>query len=258
MFCANILLWIFRSHFTASFGQFALFVLALATALFNAALVWTLYLALEPYVRRHWPQSIISWTRLLNGRLRDPAVGRDALFGVTMGTLWMLIFGISAAIKRALGGEPALNNTGYLESARSALGAFLVQVPSSISATLVFFFMLFILRVLLRNKWLAAAVFIALWTLIQTLGTTHPAIDIPTSIAIYVISAMALVRFGLVTLAVAVFTTDSLGGLPITTNPSLWYFGSTVLVVASIMLLAGWAFHAATAGRKLFSAELFE
>jgi serine/threonine-protein kinase len=258
MFCANLLLWILRGHFTASLGQFALFILAISAALFNAVLVWMMYLALEPYVRRHWPQTIISWSRILNGKISDPAVGRDALFGVVLGILWMLIFGISSAVKRAFGGEPSFNNTDYLQGARSAVGAWMVQVPGSVRATLMFFFILFILRAILRNKWVAAAVFVSLWTLMQTLGTTHPAIDIPTSIAVYVIASVAVVRFGLVTLAVAVFTTDTLGGLPITINPSIWYFSSNVFVAASVLLLAGWAFHASLGGRKLFRAELFE
>jgi len=71
-------------------------------------------------------------------------------------------------------------------------------------------------------------------------------------------AAVALVRFGLVTLAVAVFTTDSIGNLPITFNPSIWYFWGPIFVMASVILLAVWAFRAATAGRKLFAADLFE
>jgi hypothetical protein len=119
-------------------------------------------------------------------------------------------------------------------------------------------FMLFILRVLLRNKWLAAAAFVAIWTVLQTLGSAHPWIALPVIMAIYIIAAVALVRFGLVTLAVAAFTTDSIGNVPITLNPSIWYFESTVFVVATVLALAGWAFYAATAGRKLFAGDLFE
>jgi hypothetical protein len=259
IFCAYMLLWLLRSHFTASIGIFGLFVTALATSLFNAALVWTVYLALEPYVRRHWPHSIISWSRLINGQFRDPAVGRDALLGVALGILWTLIFAVRAVVARSVGGsEPSFPSPDYLEGARSTLGALLVQVPGAVRGTLVFFFMLFILRVLLRNKWLAAAVFVAIWTTFQSLGTTHPFTDVPAVMAIYVIAAIALVRFGLVTLAAAVFTADSLGNLPATLNPSIWYFSSTMFVMAVVILLAAWTFQASIAGRKLFSADLFE
>jgi serine/threonine-protein kinase len=258
MFCAQLLIWILRGHFVAALGEFALFVLALSAALFNAALVWTMYQALEPYVRRHWPHSIISWSRLINGKLRDPAVGRDMLYGVALGTLWMLIGAGRSLITRGMGGEPSFDNTDYLQGARSALGAWMVNVPGAVQGTLMFFFMLFIFRVLLRNRWLAAAMFVAIWTAVQTLGGDHLAINIPTHIAIYSIAALALVRFGLVTLAVAVFTADSMGNVPMTLNPSLWYFNATVFVTLAVLALAVWSFQEAIAGQKIFSADLLE
>jgi len=47
--------------------------------------VWIFYMALEPYARRYWPHSLVSWSRLLVGRLRDPHLGRDVLFGCLLG-----------------------------------------------------------------------------------------------------------------------------------------------------------------------------
>jgi hypothetical protein len=32
-------------------------------------------------VRRRWPATLVSWSRLLAGRFRDPLVGRDVLAG---------------------------------------------------------------------------------------------------------------------------------------------------------------------------------
>ena len=40
----------------------------------DAVRYWLYYLALEPYVRRLWPQALISWSRVLAGRVRDPLV----------------------------------------------------------------------------------------------------------------------------------------------------------------------------------------
>jgi len=134
----------------------------------------------------------------------------------------------------------------------------MVNVPAAVQGTLMFFFMLFILRVLLRNRWLAAAVFVAIWTAIQTLGSDRLAIQVPVWMAIYSIAAFALVRFGLVTLAAAVFTADSMGNIPMTLNPSLWYFNATVFVTLAVLALAVWSFKEATAGQRIFSADLLE
>ena len=59
----------------------------LGFALINATLIWLLYMAFEPYVRRFWPTLLIGWTRLLSGQVRDPLVGRDILVGAAAGTI---------------------------------------------------------------------------------------------------------------------------------------------------------------------------
>ena len=66
----------------------------MATATFFATLVWTVYLALEPFVRRYWPQTLISWTRILSGRMQDGAVGRDVLVGSAVACFWRIMFDI--------------------------------------------------------------------------------------------------------------------------------------------------------------------
>ncbi len=60
----------------------------IASALANAAYVgleyWLVYLALEPWVRRYWPQTMITWSRVVAGKWTDPVVGRDLLFGTLL------------------------------------------------------------------------------------------------------------------------------------------------------------------------------
>ena len=77
-------LWLFRTHLSAGMGTFGMFLIALSTAIFYAFVVRTMYLALEPHVRRRWPQTMISWTAVLTGHWRDPIVGRDVLAGAAL------------------------------------------------------------------------------------------------------------------------------------------------------------------------------
>lgn len=95
---------------------------------------------MEPWVRRHWPKTIISWSRLLSGQARDPLVGRDILFGVLLGVVWILIFQIRYIPMMRMGAAPNLFSTEALMGGRTALGAWLQQWPQSIQTTLVFFF----------------------------------------------------------------------------------------------------------------------
>ena len=50
------------------------------------------YMALEPYVRRRWPQSMIAWSRLLGGAVRDPVVGGNLLIGAAFGVATAAVF----------------------------------------------------------------------------------------------------------------------------------------------------------------------
>jgi hypothetical protein len=101
VFCVQMVLWVCRGHHVLGIDELGLFGLAVAGALFFAGLTWLLYLSLEPYVRKHWPQTLISWTRLLSGRVRDPLVGRDLFWGVLLGLLWALIARASASPSRS-------------------------------------------------------------------------------------------------------------------------------------------------------------
>src|SRR5262249_55485567 len=87
----QMLAWIFNTHFVSALGLFGLFILAASGAVFLSAVFYIVYLAIEPFVRRHWPHAIISWSRLLAGRIRDPLVGRDVLFGVMLGAFWAVL-----------------------------------------------------------------------------------------------------------------------------------------------------------------------
>ena len=85
VFVVELAVWICRQHFVPTLSTLGRLVLAVSTGLFLSATVAMLYLAFEPYVRRHWPQAIVSWSRLTTGRIRDPLVGRDVLWGVILG-----------------------------------------------------------------------------------------------------------------------------------------------------------------------------
>jgi len=54
-------------------------------ALYGPVVCWPVYVAFEPYLRRYVPNTLIAWSRLLDGRWRDPLVGGHLLAGVTLG-----------------------------------------------------------------------------------------------------------------------------------------------------------------------------
>ncbi|MGB0040940.1 MAG: hypothetical protein WBQ00_18710, partial [Terriglobales bacterium] len=256
VFIAQIALWLAFVHFIASVELLGFFQLALSTALFMAGVSWLLYLALEPFVRKLWPQTIISWSRLVSGNIRDPLVGRDVLFGVILGLVWVLIlelrlwFGVAR-----LGIAPQLLTTDYLLGLRFTLGDMLVQIPGGIQGTLFFFIILVALRFLLRNQWAAAAGFVAIFTTLNALGSDHHVLASVSAVLVYAIAAFAVVRFGLITLWVAVVVANTLLNVPVTFDFSRWYAPSVLCVPIVMLALAAWGFYIALAGQQLFKAE---
>lgn len=257
-FIVDMLVWVLRAHFVAGIGSFGLLILAICGALFLSTTVAILYLALEPYVRRHWPQTIISSTRLLHRRWRDPLVGKDVLFGIVEGMLISLIIYAYGLILLHLGDSPSLGDLSFLLGTRRVIGNYLVRVLWEFQGTLIFFFVLFLLRVLLRNRWLAAVVFVGIWVFYKSLGAQHLAIHIPTMILLYGTAAFVMVRFGLIALVSGFFVTDLLLNLPMTSDVSSWFIGAVIFPYAGVLALAVWAFHTALGGQKLWKEGLFD
>jgi len=92
MFVLEMVLWLCRTHFVAGFETAGNALFAIASGLLVAGLAWMIYMAVEPWIRRRWPQAMISWSRLISGQIRDPLLGRDILFGVAFGALWLGVF----------------------------------------------------------------------------------------------------------------------------------------------------------------------
>ncbi|MGA2372122.1 MAG: protein kinase domain-containing protein [Candidatus Korobacteraceae bacterium] len=254
----QMLVWIFTAHFVPSVGSFELFVLAASGAVFLGVVSYIVYLAIEPYIRRHWPHAIISWTRLMAGRIRDPLVGRDVLFGVILGVGWSLILAVLFLAMKHIGAEPDFPSTAFLLGPRMVLGSCLTHAAVSVQATLIFFFLMFVFRVIFRKPWLAVLAFVASWTVLKSYGEHHLFLVVPAVVAIYSIAAFVVLRFGFIALAVGAFTADLLSSLPSTTDFSSWYIGAPIFVFSLIAGLALWGCYTALAGQKLVKEHLFE
>jgi hypothetical protein len=242
-------LWVCQVHVSASFGMFALFLLAICTSVFYGVLLWTVYLALEPFVRRHWPRVLVSWTNVLTGRASDAVVGRDALIGVAMGIWIALLF---RAID-AFDADGPINFPGDVETLlglRSTIGVVLQEALYAIRNALFYFFILFILRMLLRSQWAALVAFTAFFTLLNALGNERMWLGAVVGLLYFGTAAIVIVRFGgLLAFVVSAFVSALLFDAVATLDSSAWYFGNSVFLLAVVVALAAWAFYRATDGR---------
>ena len=101
---AGLLSWVLRaSHSSNLEGEIGLFFRSAGILALLGVIFWTLYVAVEPYVRRFWPDALLGWSRLLSGHIRDPRVGRDLLIGMVFGVALILVDAGKATIIPALG-----------------------------------------------------------------------------------------------------------------------------------------------------------
>jgi predicted Ser/Thr protein kinase len=254
---AQLALWICRGHLLLSLGTFGTFIVAICNSIFYGVVMWTVYVALEPYVRRRWPQTLISWSAVLIGRFRDAVVGRDVLIGCVAGTAMGIVDRSADAWSARLGGwAPDLDLTTTLTGLRGSLAAVFIGVPHAIRDTLFFFLVIFLFRALLRNQWLAAAAFAALFATMNNLGnTTHPWFS--TAVAFVILFGMGAVvlRWGLLAAAVMMFF-GNITNIPAAVS-SAWYFGSSMFLLGLALAIAAWAFHVSLGGRKLWKEDFF-
>ena len=90
----SMLVWLLSAEHIVGPGELGVVWLGFASSLLYAGWFALWYCALEPLVRRLWPESLITWTRFVAGRVRDPLVGRDLLIGSLFSVLNSLVGGL--------------------------------------------------------------------------------------------------------------------------------------------------------------------
>jgi hypothetical protein len=253
---------------------------------FVPAFVWLLYIALEPHMRRVWPEAMIGWSRLLAGSVRDPLVGRDVLVGVLVAIGNALILGLHTLVRRWSGRPPqfpvgASSNPfdGMEVSSDLLLGGryVLSRIVGSVmsipvwSGIMLTFLLLLVLFVLFRRRSFAMVAMILGLTV--TYVVTHggwllanapadhfaPSLaDIALFAAVQMAVIVVAVRFGLLTMLVASFVSVLLTMAPIAIGSSQPYVSSSRLIVATVIALAAYGWHTALAGRPMLGSILLK
>jgi hypothetical protein len=243
------------SHHVATMAEISVFWRVVCKGGVNALLAWVVYTALEPWVRRRWPQVLISWTRYTVKGIRDPLVGRGLLFGAAFACVGAALRLLRMAL-HGYGGEPWMGWLDPLASLRMTAAAGLLQVAGSLFGPLLVLFLLFVLRVVLRKEWAAAVVCVVLVAAINDPSADYSKVDWAIILVDTALGVFVLLRYGLLVLIAAVGLGGFLMGIPRTLDFSLWYAPMGMLPLAAVALIAVYGFRVSLAGRRLFKDEL--
>jgi serine/threonine-protein kinase len=235
------------------------FFLTIGFSLFQAALLFSVYLAVEPAVRRLWPGSLVSWSRVTTGHWRrDPLVGRDLLIGATIGLALNVVTRAYQIVPMALGmpeGQPAAVELVGMLGVRDTIVAVGNRVMWAMQNAFIGIMIMAVLRMFIKRQWLV----ILLVTLFFTIVSTRTSVALPTFWVDFALSAflslgilLALFRFGLLASCVMFFVYLTTSGLALTLNSSSQYFASSAWVLALIVGSIGLGYWWARADEPLF------
>jgi hypothetical protein len=248
-------------HTSDALAEYGLVLAIVSQACYAALVTWTVYLALEPAVRRRWPHLLVSWTRLLQGRVTDPLVARDVLFGIVIGGIVTLNQFLSAEMPAWFGRPGSLNSNSVLFALSSPrhVAYYLVMGPClgivySMSALLI----LYLAHALLRRFWLAQ-LFVFGFMFAPAFATiTDPWIDLSVSAVFGALVVLTLTRLGLLASAVSLFAFMLTLRSPMTLDYSVWYFGRSSLVLGFLVVLLVSSAYLSLGGKPLFGKALLD
>ncbi len=265
-----VILYLLDHLFATNVGEAGLFLIlygatgsmALGHALIHGVTMALAYLAIEPYVRRLWPSVLVSWARLVAGRLKDPIIGRDVLIGVALGATSRLITLATQGLERNLGLSviPGRLSSDLLDTMISA-PQIMAQVAFSLAIGFLsateFFTLLVIFRFVLRNNRLAIVATLLFFALVS-LDYSSKAIGMNaiTNLLVGVAALAIALRFGYVAAIVSIFVGGLADSLAWSLDFSSWVAPQTMFAWGIVLALLGYGFMTAVGGKSLFSDPL--
>jgi class 3 adenylate cyclase len=214
---------------------------------------WLFYMALEPYIRRTYPQALISWSRLLAGNLRDVLVGRDVLFGVGFGMLIALLDALSVALPAWVsikGITPAFDSYAFGGIA-AYVATFVSKMSLAMLISVVSLTIVFLAWRLFRSKTAglvaAGCLFVIISLQLQNIWGGFAFGVLWGSLII-----LCLSRSGLLGLIAAFYAESMLGTDALTSDFSRWYAPRGIATVLVVVAIAAYGFWTSTSGRRRF------
>jgi hypothetical protein len=192
-------------------------------------------------VRRNWPDSLISWTRLHAGRIRDPLVASHILAGICTQFALSLVL-LAPDYVTGLQGGRALPPLFALNGVAMFFSRTIFLIWLALPLVVGFQLVVVLLRLLIRRMWIADTLGSVLFGALYfnpANGLLVNAVNVAAGAFAFYTLVWSLRRFGLLAplalVAVALFADD------VPFSPSSWYACRALLAWAIPVAIAAWA-----------------
>jgi Protein kinase domain len=231
--------------------------------LWAAGMLWLLYLAIEPYVRRFWPTTVVSWSRLTAGQWRDPLVGRDILFGVALGITVHVIYLANLQTAHALGYPltPDMPDLNELRGTHVVIARVFNQVFNAVFNALFSVFGMVLLKILVGRERFAAVLAVALMTFTSARGALDAGpvwLNLTMIVIFMTIIVLTIQHLGLLATMVLFLVNFIISNAIVTFDTSKWFFADSLLLMVIPAALAWYGFYISRGGEPLFGRRLLD
>jgi len=231
------------------------FVGGCGASLYMAGFMWVLYMAIEPYMRRRWPEMLISWSRVLTGKIYDARIGRDVMLGALGGAAM-------AVIQNSVNALPAWFHVANIQPVRT--GHLTLRGPAGMISALSYDTNLAVQWALATGAFLVVARFLTRrdWVAVILSGVSLGLVVLPADNLLIAVPAVLLCaaivysllfRFGLLSVAVTLFFYFVLRRFPLTFDFSQWFVWRSIFSISVLIAIALYAWLAINAGRPIFA-----
>jgi predicted Ser/Thr protein kinase len=263
--------WVFLPH-VSDLGEDTDRMFAwVGIGMFVGGVMYLVYLAVEPFVRKSWPTMLVGWSRALTARGRDAVIGRDIVIGVACGLALQVIDQTKMLLPRLLGWPepiPQMPPLAVLEHTRYFIPTITSSMNNGLQNALISVMFFTIFREIVRRftmplnlkrvspETVAAGLALLLTALIGMALSSNEhtplwlrAVEQCVGAVVFLV---VLLRYGLLATAVG-FTINSLAGrMLLTLNPDALYSGSSLVALALIFAVALLGLWMARAGEPMF------
>lgn len=256
VFAALMTSWFFGESHVTTLWEVGLIVMALAWASLAAGLCWVAYLAAEPFLRRHWPDVMVTWARVLQGDFRDPRIGRDVLIGCAAGPLLaaLAMLGLMLPVWSGVATNPVfIDLFGVAFGLQTVLPLLVWRAAQAVLSGLGIAFLLVLLRLALRSHRAAVVTFVIVGSLITSAGVWAEDWWIVLSVSVIHTAAFVwlIARIGLLAFVAAFYVWGLLIFFPITGDLDAWYAGAGLAALLTLYALTLFGVWTSQSGRPV-------
>jgi len=251
VFLATLLSDVLNSHFVLASDYLGDLIGLISFSVFPAFAAWLGYMAVEPYARRYWPKLLVSWQRLLNGRFRDPLVGRDVLLG---GLAGIAMSAVLMAVAPLADMSPIQVSSSFGRGLLPTIGFCFNETMVTSIAVMPLFALLAISTAILRRRWLGL---IATGIVLMAVLFPKNLMELAVAVVLVLGCMTVLTKLGVVGSASFFVLFLIFAGSP-PFDISHWYAeGAAVSLVFQFALLV-YGFYVSLGGQPMFGSALKE